>query len=117
MPHHKRPENPPRTERASELEREFEQLGKETETDALLDALEESLRDWAPQDQREGEKESEDTIDRLSRQLTARSIFRELSDAGYHGEIPSTRPIESEVRKNLAELKKLIEQGKPPRRR
>jgi|GEM_PF-1561247 len=98
----------------SELERELERLSQETETDKLLESLETELRDWAPKDD---EKEAEEVIDRLNRRLISRSVFRESLEAGYHEESLDMRPMESEVRKGLEELKKLIELGKQPPRK
>ncbi len=115
MPHRPKTAESPEELRSNELKRELEKLGKETETDALLEALEHELREWEPEE--DAEKQGEDTIDRLNRQLIARSVFRELQQTGYHEEVRNPRPMEVEVRRNLAELKKLIEEGKPPRRR
>ncbi len=92
--------------------RELERLGHETETDKLLDALERELREWAPEDEEEEDKE--EVIDRLNRELIAKSVFREGLDFGFHEDVGNLRPIESEVRRGLDELKKLIELGKQP---
>lgn len=98
-----------------DLAKEFDKLSRETATDAILDALENELRDWAPQDDEEGESSS--AIDKLNRELVAKSIFRERTEEGYHEDVGNMRPIESEVRRGLEELKQLIDQGRPPRRR
>ena len=96
----------------SNLIEELERLGQETETDKLLDALERELHDWAP----EGEDEDRDVvIERLNRRLISRSVFREGLDDGFHEDSAGIRPMESEVRKGLEELKKLIELGKHSR--
>jgi len=97
------------------LAQEFDKLSRETTTDAILDALENELRDWAPQDDEEGGSSS--AIDRLNRELVAKSIFREGTEEGYHEDVGNMRPIESEVRRGLEELKQLIDQGRPPRRK
>lgn len=103
------------TDGSRDIAEEFDKLSRETATDAILAALENELRDWAPEDDEEGERET--AIDRLNRQLVAKSVFRERLDGGYHEDIGNMRPIESEVRRGLEELKHLIDQGKPPRRR
>ena len=98
-----------------ELAEEFDKLSRETVTDAILNALEEDLKEWAPEN--EDRDEPTTSIDRLNRQLIAKSIFRERLDEGYHEDVGNMRPMESEVRRGLAELKQLIEQGRGPRRR
>ena len=99
----------------SDLVRELERLGQETATDKLLDSLERELRDWAPED--EADEDKEEVIDRLNRELVAKSVFREGFDLGFHEDMGGQRPIESEVRRGLEELKKLIELGKSPESR
>ena len=98
-----------------DLAEEFDKLSRETTTDAILNALENELRSWAPEEDEEGELET--TIDRLNRQLVAKSVFRERLDEGYHEDVGNMRPAESEVRKGLEELRQLISEGKSPRRR
>ncbi len=97
----------------SELRKELDKLSRETETDTLLDALESELRQWTPEE----EQESGKTIEDLNRKLIATSIFRHRLDNGYHEEMENVRPIESEVRKGLEDLRRLIDQGRPPSRR
>ena len=113
----------PRRSRASEepadsksdLVKELERLSQETSTDKLLDALERELSDWALDEDRE--ESDEEVIDRLNRDLIAKSVFRESLDLGYHEDMGNMRPIESEVRKGLEELRKLIDLGKHPKTR
>lgn len=97
----------------SELVRELERLSQETATDKLLDTLERELRPWASDDEEEVEDRDE-VIDRLNRELVAKSVFREGLDVGFHEDVENLRPIESEVRRGLEELRKLIELGKSP---
>jgi hypothetical protein len=92
--------------------KELERLSQETATDKLLDSLERELREWAPEE--ESEEGQEEIIDRLNRDLVAKSVFREGLDLGFHEDVGNLRPIESEVRRGLEELKKLIELGKSP---
>ncbi len=115
MPHRHKPQVPSDELPRTELTREFEELEKERETDSLLDALERDLKAWAPEE--ETEKDRENSIDKMNREMIAKSVFREMLDSGYHEEMADLRPIESEVRRGLEELKNLIAQGKhsPPR--
>jgi len=96
----------------SELVKELERLSQETVTDKLLDSLERDLRQWAPDE--ESAEDQEELIDRLNKDLVSKSVFRESLDDGFHEDVGNVRQIESEVRRGLEELKKLIELGKPP---
>ena len=113
MPRHSRIDTSDEKESAtsrSELVRELERLSQETATDKLLDSLERDLREWAPDE--EAEEGGDEIIDRLNRELVSKSVFRESLDQGFHEDVGNLRPIESEVRRGLDELKKLIELGK-----
>ncbi len=94
---------------------EFDKLIRETATDSILDALERDLSEWGPAEDEENQEANQ--VDRLNRQIVAKSIFREKDAEGYHEDMTNIRPMESEVRRGLAELKDLINEGKPLRRR
>jgi len=116
MPRRPRAETPSDIEYSdskSDLVRELERLSQETVTDRLLDSLERELMAWAPDERDEADKE--EVIDRLNRDLVAKSVFRESLDLGYHEDVGNQRPIETEVRKGLEDLRKLIEAGRPSR--
>lgn len=97
----------------SEMVAELEKLGQETKTDSILDSLERELRPWATDE--EETSDGDEMIEKLNRDLIARSVFREGLGTGFHEDVAGIRPIESDVVRGLDELKKLIELGKPPR--